>query len=273
MLHNIDAKEYHCEYICRKPRLSRDYLLSFREDSILMRGQRPPVLAEAVTAAQTASLQYLFSISDTSFYRSSTPFSETKTLQYRSVQYLRRLTEPWLAFASVTGYHLDTWYRRNQYCGGCASILCHKDDERALVCPKCGQIIYPHIAPAVIVGIVHGEKLLLTKYSAGFNQSYALIAGFVEIGETLESAAQREVYEEVGLRIKNIRYYDNQPWGFSQSLLVGFFAELDGVPRITLETRELSEAVWVDRSDIPQSVSTLSLTSKMMEAFRLGQPV
>ena len=104
---------------------------------------------------------------------------------------------------------------------------------------------YPNIAVAIIVGILDGDRLLVSRYAGARRGGYALVAGYVEIGETLEEALRREVMEEVGLNVKNIRYYTNQPWGFSQTLLVGFFADLDSKPGIQLEQRELSEAVWL----------------------------
>ena len=95
-------------------------------------------------------------------------------------------------------------------------------------CACCGNMVYPKIAPAVIVGVIYDNKILMTKYSDREYKKYALIAGFTEIGETAEETVRREVMEEVGLHVKNIRYYKSQPWALSGSLLAGFFCELDG---------------------------------------------
>ena len=121
-----------------------------------------------------------------------------------------------------------------------------------------------------MVGITNGDKLLLTKYSKGIYKRYGLVAGFVEIGETLEQTIQREVMEEVGLKVKNIRYYKNQPWAFSSSLLVGFFADLDGADIVTLDQNELSEAVWLSRTEIPDNPIKISLANEMIEIFKHG---
>ena len=118
-----------------------------------------------------------------------------------------------------------------------------------MVCPECKNIEYPKISPAVIVAVTNGNRLLLSRYARGGYRNYALIAGFAEVGETLEDTVRREVMEEVGLKVKNIRYYKSQPWSFSDSLLVGFFAELDGDDTITLEEEELAEAVWFERDN------------------------
>jgi len=119
----------------------------------------------------------------------------------------------------------------------------------------------------VIVGIIDGDRILMTKYSSSHHR-YALVAGFVEIGETLEQCVMREVMEEVGIKVKNLKYYASQPWPFSGSLLMGFFAELDGDDALTIDRTELSDGRWFHRDEIPAGDSVLSLTWTMIEAFR-----
>ncbi len=104
----------------------------------------------------------------------------------------------------------------------------------------------------------------------GRTASYALIAGFTEIGETLEETVQREVMEEVGLKVKNIRYYKSQPWSFSSTLLCGFFCDVDGDTDITLDTEELSVGEWFEREDIPLEDDGISLTREMIGVFKTG---
>ena len=157
-----------------------------------------------------------------------------------------------------------------QFCGRCGAKMEKSTTERAMVCPACGQIEYPKICPAVIVAVTHGDKLLLTRYANRPFRGYALIAGFVEIGETLEDTVHREVMEEVGVKVKNLRYYKNQPWAFTDTLLTGFYCELDGDPDITLDHNELCEGVWLSREEIPSRENDISLTAEMIERFRLG---
>ena len=116
-----------------------------------------------------------------------------------------------------------------------------------------------------------GDKLLLTKYAPNHSahRRYALVAGYTEIGESFEDTVRREVWEEVGLKVKNIRYYASQPWSFSGALLAGFFCDVDGDTHITLDENELSVAEWFDRADIPDN-ATISLTGTMMKAFQDG---
>ena len=137
-----------------------------------------------------------------------------------------------------------------------------------LLCPQCGNMVYPRISPAVIIAVTHGNRLLMSKYAQREYKKYALLAGFTEIGETLEETVEREVMEEVGLRVKNITYYKSQPWSFSDTLLMGFFCELDGEEEITLDEEELALAEWFERDAIPVTPDDISLTNEMMMAFK-----
>lgn len=172
------------------------------------------------------------------------------------------------AFAVITAYHLYGWYRDNKYCGRCGDRLVHDDKERMLRCPVCKNMVFPKISPAVIVGLTNGSKILLTKYAGRTYRNYALVAGFAEIGETLEQTVEREVMEEVGLKVKNIRYYKSQPWALSGSLLSGFYCELDGDDTVTLQEDELALAEWVEAKDIDMENDGISLTREMIVKFR-----
>ncbi len=189
---------------------------------------------------------------------------------YCSAQAIRNVRPMEVAFAAITGAQLDRWYKNRVYCGRCGAKLVPSQIERAMNCPDCGLIEYPKISPAVIVAVTDGDKLLLTRYADRPYRGPALIAGFVEIGETLEDTVRREVMEEVGLRVKNITYYKNQPWSFTDTLLSGFFCDLEGPEEIRLDENELKEGVWMARSELPVRKDEVSLTAEMMEQFRLG---
>ena len=132
--------------------------------------------------------------------------------------------------------------------------------------------MFPVIAPAVIVGVTNGDKILVTRYAGREFKGMALIAGFCEIGERAEDTVRREVLEEAGVRVKNIRYFDSQPWGFASDLLLGFYAELDGSDEIRIDEEELQSAVWISRDELePVVENQLSLTGTMIERFRLGE--
>lgn len=182
----------------------------------------------------------------------------------------RNMNPPWMAFTGVTAGHLGMWYLANKFCGACGNPMQLKKDERAVECGSCGQIVYPRISPAVITGVVNGDKILLTRYNRPESRLTALIAGFMEVGETFEDTVRREVREEVGLEVARIRYYKSQPWAFSGSVLAGFYADLDGAPELTVDKTELSEAKWLARNELPDNMDTFSLTAEMVDTFRRG---
>ncbi len=196
---------------------------------------------------------------------SPAPFTRFSLQELRALK-LRENTE---IFAAYTAYHLWNWYRTSRFCGACGSPTAYDHTERAKVCPACGNRIYPRINPAVIVGVTRGDSLLITRYREGFRHN-ALVAGFAEIGETLEETVQREVMEEVGLKVRNIRYYKSQPWGIASDLLAGFFCEVDGDDTIRMDPHELKYAEWVPRKEIVLQPSDYSLTNEMMKLFRDG---
>ena len=186
---------------------------------------------------------------------------------YMTIRELRDCGSGKELFAAFTGYHLWRWYADNVFCGRCGAVLAPDDKERALRCPLCRNVIYPRINPAVIVGVTNGSRILITRYRKGYAHN-ALVAGFTEIGETLEQTVAREVMEETGIRVKNIRYYKSQPWGMAQDLLVGFFCDADGSCDIRMDENELKYAEWVERDAVVLQPNNLSLTNEMMKVFR-----
>ncbi len=172
------------------------------------------------------------------------------------------------AFAGITACQLANWYENTQFCGKCGTRLEHDKVERMMKCPKCGAMHYPKISPAVIVAVTNGDKILMTKYAGRDYKKYALIAGFTEIGETIEDTVRREVMEEVGIHVKNIRYYKSQPWSFTDTILMGFYCELDGEDTITMDAHELSVAEWIQRENIPTEYDGISLTNEMIMRFK-----
>lgn len=214
-------------------------------------------------------LVYLFTIEDEDYFLTDI-HKEDKIGDFRFYKMfdIRPMQPKEAVFAATTAFHLYQWYRDNQFCGRCGKKLIHSEKLRMMQCPCCANMVFPKIAPAVIVGVTNGDRILMTKYAGREYKRYALIAGFTEIGETVEETVQREVMEEVGLKVKKIRYYKSQPWGFDSNLLLGFFCELADEHEICLDREELSLAEWVDYHDILDDPEKLSLTHNMMEYFR-----
>ena len=214
---------------------------------------------------------YLFSIDETRYYLIPSFCPEwAPGFAMEDVSVFRTLGPRKHAFALITGFHLFTWYQTHRFCGACGHENVHDKKERMMLCPACGNTQYPRISPAVIVAVRNGEKLLLSKYAGRNHTRYALIAGFAEIGETLEETVKREVMEEVGLKVKNVHYYKSQPWALSGSLLSGFYCDLDGDDQITLDETELAVAEWFERKEIPYEDYDVSLTREMMLQFKKG---
>ena len=190
--------------------------------------------------------------------------------EFTGVRQIRHMASNIYGMIIFTGYHLFQWYTDSRYCGACGSPAGPDKNERAVVCGSCGHKRYPSIFPAVIVGVTDGDRLLVTKYREGF-EHYALVAGFAEIGETFEETVSREVMEETGLKVKNIRYYKSQPWGIAQDILAGFFCEVDGDNTITMDRNELKLAEWRSREKIELQPDSYSLTNEMMKLFKEGK--
>ncbi|MDD3615460.1 MAG: NAD(+) diphosphatase [Lachnospiraceae bacterium] len=284
MIQDIAPRIYNNNFTPRAPK-DTDYVLVFFENQPWMiereNGYEIPTYKDINLRLPMASqtLTYLFTIDDYGIFLlqdveraerlENRKLELIPDMEFQSLRTFRTYEPRWLAFAGVTASHLAKWYATNRYCGGCGSPMKPSEDERAMVCEECGFIDYPKICPAVIVAVINKDKILMSKYANRSFTRYALLAGFCEIGETLEDTVRREVMEEVGIKVKNIRYYKSQPWGFSESLLVGFFAELDGEEDITLDTSELAEAGWFSKDEIPDDEeNNLSLTYTMMQKFK-----
>ena len=125
----------------------------------------------------------------------------------------------------------------------------HDGKERMMRCPECGLMEFPKICPAVIIGVIHGDSILMSKYAGRDYRDYALLAGFSEVGETIEETVRREVMEEVGLEVSDIMYFKSQPWSFSDTLLMGFFCRLAGQEDIVPTRRAFRGAVVQKRRD------------------------
>ena len=275
MIQDIQPYRYDVGFRQAEPR-PQDLVFLFQKDQVLLQNSsdRIAVPSYSYLAAhypeRDLGLSFLFSIDDTNFFMGTPGEGEMEGFVYRDIQVFREFDPPWLGFAGATASHIAFWRDKTRYCGRCAAPTTPSLTERAQICPACGNIVYPAIAPVVIVGVIDGERLLLTRYAGRSYSKPALVAGFTEIGESLEDAVRREVMEEVGLKVKNLRYYKSQPWAFSQSMLAGFFCELDGSSNISLDRDELSEAFWVNRDEVPddEDDSNISLTYDMIRAFR-----
>ena len=276
MIQDIFPKQLSNAFRMQKPD-NGSRMLAFRERMVYLHyGEQMQFLTFEMVEAQCKKQKlplpesiYLFSIGEEAYFLTNLPEAfEMPGFTYHKLFAIRSMQPKERVFAATTAWHLYVWYRDNQFCGRCAHPLVHSKTERMLQCPQCGNLVFPKIAPAVIIGLTDGNRILMTKYADREYKRYALIAGFTEIGETAEETVCREVMEEVGLKVKNIRYYKSQPWGFDSNLLMGFFCDLAEAGEIRLEEKELALAEWVDYRDIPADSEGLSLTREMMTYFK-----
>ena len=269
MIQEIGPHALNNAYAPRPPREGDRAMIFDGAGALLSRPESGILLFPGHESVPREGYVYLFSVDDTAYYLAPAPDDLPAGFAFRALRELRPLCRDPEIFAAFTAYHLWGWYRDTRFCGRCGTALTHHGEQRAMRCPSCGLIVYPRIYPAVIVGVIRGDSLLITRYREGFRHN-ALVAGFTEIGETLEGTVRREVMEETGIRVKNIRYWASQPWGLAGDILTGFYCEADGDDPIRMDESELRYARWVPRREIVLQPDDLSLTNAMMKAFRDG---
>ena len=284
MIHEILPHKLKNEFRVQDPKPT-DYLIRYDGSKTLLKkkveGYIIPQVGEllAVEGKTLADFEghYLFSIDDAAFFLDDSLAGKTDSAASAAPEGFEfmgnrtfRGMNPVERMGGATAAHIAHWESQNKFCGKCGNVTIRGDHERSIICPKCGNVVYPRISPVVIVAVRNGDKLLMAHNIDNPNPRLFLISGFVEIGESLEQAVHREVMEEAGLRVKNIRYFGSQPWPFSDSLIAGFTAELDGDDTIRMQEEELSEAMWVKREDIPEYETDVSISCCLIENFRRG---
>ncbi|NCC43223.1 MAG: NAD(+) diphosphatase [Clostridia bacterium] len=260
-----------------------DYLVFVSGRMILLKKEEDKIVLPQIKdlGEENIKTDYLFSVSERAFFMLSEENEKNRIdgiikkfmedgYSYQPMAALRSCNPRWICYAAATACHIASWYQSNRFCGSCGRPMKKSTEERMVYCEHCHQTVYPKISPVAIVGIVSRDKILLTRYAdKSHSARYALVAGFMEVGETAEEAVKREVMEETGLKVKNLHYYKSQPWAFSDSLLFGFFCEVEGSENFHFDDNELSYAKWALPEEMPQEPEQLSLTYEMMDQFRL----
>ena len=278
MIHDILPHVLNNEFKIADPKAT-DFIIRYNGAKTLLKkvdgGYAIPRVSELLALENKALADfeghYLFSIDDTAFFlddsKATFEAEAPSGYEYMGNRTFRAMP-PIERLGGATATHIAHWESLNKFCGRCGNVTIRGDKERSIICPKCGNVVYPRISPVVIVAVHNGDKLLMAHNIDNPNPRLFLISGFVEIGESLEQAVHREVMEEAGLRVKNVRYFSSQPWAFSDSLIAGFTAELDGDDTIRMQKEELSEAMWVKREDIPEYETDVSISCCLIEDFR-----
>ena len=212
--------------------------------------------------------QYLGELDGSSCYSAELPddVDPPEGTRFLGLRELFEHVEEDLFMLAGRAFQIVNWDRTHQYCSGCGRPTKDKHNERAKICPECELIHYPRISPAIIVAIVKEGKILLARADRFPPKFYSVLAGFVEPGETFEACVEREVNEEVGIRVKNIRYFASQPWPFPNSLMVGFTADYDS-GEIAIDGVEIKDADWFPANDLPLIPGKISIARRLIDWF------
>jgi NAD+ diphosphatase len=213
--------------------------------------------------------QFLGSLDEIPCYAAELSSDNTVSGKY-ALKGLRELffgqLEEELVWIAGQANQLVDWSRSHQFCGKCGRPTEDGQDERAKVCPQCRLVNYPRVSPAVIVAVIRGNQILLgnnIRFKSGY---YSVLAGFVEPGENLEECVAREIKEEVGISVKNIRYFGSQPWPFPNSLMVAFLADYAG-GEIKTNTTEIKEAGWFAADNLPSIPPKITIARQLIDWF------
>lgn len=252
-----------------------DYIFHFKKNALLIKengqGYEFPKRKELLNSLHSDGL-FLFTLNNVNcFLVLDCIAPDNDNFAYHEINFFRNILQKEIDWAAAVALQLKTWYEQNKFCGNCGSHTKIRKDERAIFCPSCQRTMYPTISPAIIVAIRKNDKILLARgahFKEGF---YSLVAGYVDIGESLEDAVRREVKEEVGLEIKNIRYYGSQPWPFSGSMMIGFVAEANNDQHIQIDNNEIVEAGWFSRTNLPNRPPKRSIAGEIIDKFEQGE--
>ncbi|KAM3116356.1 NAD(+) diphosphatase [Phormidesmis sp. 146-33] len=188
-------------------------------------------------------------------------------LTFQGLRELYEMVDEDLFSLAGRAVQIMEWDRTHQYCGHCATPMIQIECDRAKRCPACGLVNYPRLSPAIIVLISRGQEVLLARAPRFRKSMYSVLAGFVEPGESLEETVVREVREEVGIEIKDIRYFGSQPWAFPNSLMIGFTATYAS-GEIVIDPKEIAEAAWFHKHNLPEIPSKISIARKLIDYWR-----
>lgn len=254
-------------------RTASGWWFAFRGNKLLVQfegkdSQIPHLVSLVDIGLEPVRIQFLGTLDHQPCYSAELPSDAAipNGMVLRGLRELFGILDDDLFALSGRAVQIVEWDRTHQFCGHCATPMTQLATERAKRCPNCGLVNYPRLSPAVIVLIARGEKLLLARAPHFPAEMYSLVAGFVEPGESLEETLVREVREEVGIEIKNLRYFGSQPWPFPNSLMIGFTAEY-GDGEIAISPQELEAAAWFGKQNLPQLPPRVSIARKLIDWF------
>ena len=178
---------------------------------------------------------------------------------FRKLRSLFGVIDDNLLAVAGRAFQIAEWARTHRFCGACGAATVQVQGERCMRCPSCGHMAYPRISPAMMVLIRRGDAVLLARHTNSPTQFFTALAGFLEAGESIEDAVHREVFEEVGLKVRDVAYFGSQPWPFPHSLMIAFTAEYVSGD-IVVDESEIAQAQWFGPDDPFPKVPPLGLS-------------
>jgi len=275
MIHEIFPHQFNNQFVAAHNLKEDDLVFLYNGNDLLLKTDGDkfeiPKKRDIPEISETTEKTFLFTFNDIAcFIIWDCPQPDDNKFVYKDISFFRTINQQEIAWISIVGFQLMNWYSQNRFCGKCGSKTEEKTDERAIICNNCNTVVYPKISPAIIVAITCNDKILLA-HNANFPGSwYSLVAGYADVGESLEETVTREVKEEVGVEVKNIRYYKSQPWPFSGTMMIGFFAEADCSKPVYPDNKEITDAAWYERGKLPSHPPAISIAGEMIEIFEKG---
>jgi NAD+ diphosphatase len=245
--------------------------LMFRGDEILLRDADLSMVDQATAAALGRRSADMLPVGmlDKRYFRTTWLEPDAVLVPGYSFKKLRALfgvLDDQIVAIAGRAYQIAEWARTHRYCGACGAATERVAGERCAKCPACGMVAYPRISPAMMVLVRNGDAILLARNAASPTKRFSALAGFLEAGESIEEAVHREVFEEVGLKIHNLRYFGSQSWPFPHSLMIAFTADyLSG--EIRVDQNEIAEAHWFGPADdLPEYAPEISIAGALINA-------
>lgn len=255
----------------REKEISFQFL--FQQSNLLVKklekGYTVPTSEElACLGLKYENLLYIGSLDDYSCYTAKYPESSVPPaeMEFVGLRQLHEQADDGMIRAAFRAVQIAAWDETHRFCGKCGEATVKMPNEHAKVCPKCGHFSYPRLSPAVIVAVTKGDKLLLARNKNFVTGMYSVLAGFVEAGETLEECVKREIREETGIEVKNIKYFGSQSWPFPNSYMLAFTAEYES-GEIKIDNVEIAEAGWFSVEEIPKIPGSLSISRRLIDWF------
>ncbi|WP_051624146.1 NAD(+) diphosphatase [Clostridium akagii] len=267
-------KRYIPATVCEQEGISNTYWFVFSSNKLLVNIQKDGVSIPFVKTIEELNIvplgtqQYLGTLEGQPSYalEVSEESADQDGMCFTDLRSLYGQLEEDIFILAGKALQIVNWDKNHKYCGGCGTETVTIQGERAKRCPKCGLINYTQICPAVITAVLKGNKILMAHNSSFTENMYSLIAGFLEPGETLEECVQREIMEEVGIKVKNIKYFGSQPWPFPNSMMIGYVAEYDS-GEILVDGVEITEAGWYDAENLPELPTKISIARKIIDWY------